>query len=151
MSDAFGVQHSIKWRDGGLEHMVNVRGADEYEFEQRAEWVIKNAQLFTDLAELFRAANVVTGTVTTPDSNMNSTPAPAASSGGMETDSDRYGNTYVYGHPDAPDLPDGRGKYIQKDWEDRNGTRRKAWVDPIDGPRPFSKGEQKAKTIWIRD
>lgn len=150
MSEQFALQHSIKWRDGSLEHMVNVRGADEFEFEQRAEWVIKNAQLFTDLAALFAAANTVATTSAPANSNMNSTPQAAPQpAGGMEVETDKYGNTYVYGHPDAPDLPDGRGKYVQKDWEDRNGNRRKAWIDPIDGPRPFSKGAEKAKIIWL--
>jgi hypothetical protein len=66
-----------------------------------------------------------------------------------ETVSDRYNNNYTYHHPDAPDLPDGRGKYILKEWTSKAGKRLKAWVDPVKGPKPFSPGAAEADIIWV--
>lgn len=75
--------------------------------------------------------------------------APPASTGGIEVVTNKYGAKFTYGHPDAPDLEDGRGKYIQKDWITAKGERKRAWVDPTDGPKPAKPGASKAATIWI--
>ena len=70
--------------------------------------------------------------------------------GNVETLNDRYGNRYTYGLADAPSLPDGRGKYVRKDWTSQQGKALKAWVDPAKGPKPVAKGENEAEIIWIR-
>lgn len=75
-------------------------------------------------------------------------PAPALSV--VQALADKYGNEWTYGLPDAPPLPDGRGRYARKDWRDRSGVERHAWVDPAKGPRPFAVGTSEAAIIWIR-
>lgn len=70
------------------------------------------------------------------------------SSGGEETVEDKYENKWTYNQANAPELPDGRGKYAWKDWVDANGKRRRAWVDPAKGPKPFARGEKEAPIIW---
>lgn len=69
-------------------------------------------------------------------------------SAGPEVETDKYGNKFTYNHPDAKDLPDGRGKYILKEWRSQAGKDLKAWVDPIKGPRPARKGDDEAPIIW---
>jgi hypothetical protein len=76
-------------------------------------------------------------------------PAPAAAPTGLEMVQDRWGNTFTYGHPSAPDLPDGRGKYIQKSGVSKAGKPYLAWVDPAKGPKPAQPGAVEAKPIYI--
>lgn len=86
-------------------------------------------------------ANAQAGLGGTVISNSN----PAA---GPEIETDKYGAKFTYNHPDAPDLSDGRGKYVLKEWRSQAGKDLKAWVDPIKGPRPARKGEAEAQIIW---
>lgn len=72
----------------------------------------------------------------------------SAPSGSNEMVLDKYKNEWTYNLPNAPNLPDGRGKYAFKNWVDANGKRRKAWVDPSKGPKPFEKGTSEAPIIW---
>jgi len=66
----------------------------------------------------------------------------------IDTQMDRYGNEWTYGHPDAPDLPDGRGKYARKKGTNKAGRAYVGWFDPVKGPKPFSKGAVEAEPIW---
>lgn len=86
-------------------------------------------------------ANAQSGLGGTVISNNN----PAA---GPEVETDKYGAKFTYNHPDAPDLADGRGKYVLKEWRSQAGKDLKAWVDPVKGPRPARKGEAEAQIIW---
>ena len=74
-------------------------------------------------------------------------PAPAPQ-GGLEEMVDKYGAKFTYGIADAPALPDGRGHYVFKEWTDRNGKARKAYVDPVKGPKPAKPGASEAPIIW---
>lgn len=78
-------------------------------------------------------------------------PAPAASAGAIETVTDRYGNQWTYGLPDAPDLPDGRGKYAKKRGTSKQGKAYVGWFDPAKGPKPFTPGAVEAETIWAKN
>jgi len=78
-------------------------------------------------------------------------PAPAASAGAIETVTDRYGNQWTYGLPDAPDLPDGRGKYAKKRGTSKQGKAYVGWFDPAKGPKPFQPGAVEAETIWAKN
>lgn len=69
-------------------------------------------------------------------------------SAGPEVETDKYGAKFTYNHPDAKALPDGRGKYILKEWRSQAGKDLKAWVDPVKGPRPARKGDDEAPIIW---
>jgi hypothetical protein len=91
------------------------------------------------------ASQAVATAASTLGATVTSNNTPAA---GPEIETDRYGAKYTYNHPDSPDLPDGRGKYVLKEWTSKQGKDLKAWVDPIKGPRPARSGEAEAPIIW---
>jgi hypothetical protein len=68
----------------------------------------------------------------------------------IEVVKDKYGNEWTYGHPDAPDLPDGRGKYAKKKGTSKAGKAYVGWFDPAKGPKPFTVGAVEAETIWTK-
>lgn len=68
----------------------------------------------------------------------------------IEVVKDKYGNEWTYGHPDAPDLPDGRGKYAKKKGTSKAGKAYVGWFDPAKGPKPFKPGVAEAETIWTK-
>lgn len=78
------------------------------------------------------------------------TPAAPAAAAAIEVIKDRYGNEWTYGHPDAPDLPDGRGKYAKKKGMSKAGKAYTGWFDPAKGPKPFQPGAVEAETIWAK-
>jgi hypothetical protein len=85
------------------------------------------------------------------DAGLNPTPVSAGSSpASIEVIKDRYGNEWTYGHPDAPDLPDGRGKYAKKKGISKAGKAYTGWFDPAKGPKPFTPGAVEAETIWAK-
>lgn len=74
----------------------------------------------------------------------------ASSPQAIEVVKDKYGNEWTYGHPDAPALPDGRGKYAKKKGVSKAGKAYVGWFDPAKGPKPFSPGAVEAETIWTK-
>lgn len=74
----------------------------------------------------------------------------AATPQAIEVVKDKYGNEWTYGHPDAPNLPDGRGKYAKKKGVSKAGKAYVGWFDPAKGPKPFSPGVTEAETIWTK-
>jgi hypothetical protein len=68
----------------------------------------------------------------------------------IEVVKDKYNNEWTYGHPDAPDLPDGRGKYAKKKGVSKAGKNYVGWFDPAKGPKPFTVGAVEAETIWTK-
>jgi hypothetical protein len=66
----------------------------------------------------------------------------------IETIKDKWNNEWTYNHPDAPDLPDGRGKYALKKGVGKTGKAYTGWFDPAKGPKPFAKGAVEADAIW---
>ena len=52
----------------------------------------------------------------------------------IDTQVDEYGNEWTYGHPDAPDLPDGHDKYARKKRQNKAGRVYVGWFDPVKGP-----------------
>jgi hypothetical protein len=68
----------------------------------------------------------------------------------IEVIKDKYGNEWTYGHPDAPELPDGRGKYAKKKGVSKAGKNYVGWFDPAKGPKPFTVGATEAETIWTK-
>lgn len=154
----FAIQGNYKWGPPRAEHMLNIQGDSPEEFEVNLEWVTDNIQSIVAVGDLLNGASVVTATLSTANGNMAatvSTPAaaaaPAASDTGLTIEEDRWGKKFAYGHPDAPDLPDGRGKYILKFVKLKSGEEKKVWVDPAEGPRPCKPGSAKAKQIWVNE
>jgi len=86
------------------------------------------------------------------DAGLNPTPvaAGATTPAAIEVIMDRYGNEWTYGHPDAPALPDGRGKYAKKKGTSKAGKAYVGWFDPAKGPKPFTPGATEAETIWAK-
>jgi hypothetical protein len=85
------------------------------------------------------------------DAGLNPTPvATGTTPQAIEVIMDRYGNEWTYGHPDAPALPDGRGKYAKKKGISKAGKSYIGWFDPAKGPKPFTPGAVEAETIWAK-
>lgn len=85
------------------------------------------------------------------DAGLNPQPVAAGSAPqSIEVVKDKYGNEWTYGHPDAPDLPDGRGKYAKKKGVSKAGKAYTGWFDPAKGPKPFKPGAVEAETIWAK-
>lgn len=151
----FAIQGNYKWGPPRAEHMLNVQGDSPEEFEHNLDWVTDNIQSIVAVGDLLNGASVATATFAQVDSNIAATvTTPAASSGtgeGLSVEEDRWGKKFAYGHPDAPDLPDGRGKYILKFVKLKSGEEKKVWVDPAEGPRPCKPGSAKAKQIWVNE
>jgi hypothetical protein len=81
---------------------------------------------------------------------VSETPAAPTQAAAIEVMMDRYGNEWTYGHPDAPALPDGRGKYAKKKGTSKAGKAYVGWFDPAKGPKPFAPGAVEAETIWTK-
>lgn len=56
-----------------------------------------------------------------------------ASTDGPQVATDKYGNTWTYGLPNAPETTS-RGAFVLKSWVDKTGKPRKKWFDPAAGP-----------------
>jgi hypothetical protein len=85
------------------------------------------------------------------DAGLNPQPVAAGTTPqSIEVVKDKYGNEWTYGHPDAPDLPDGRGKYAKKKGISKAGKSYTGWFDPAKGPKPFKPGAVEAETIWAK-
>ena len=84
------------------------------------------------------------------DAGLNPSPVAPAGATAIEVIQDRYGNEWTYGHPDAPALPDGRGKYAKKKGISKAGKSYIGWFDPAKGPKPFTPGAVEAETIWAK-
>lgn len=148
----FAIQANYKWGAPRSEHMLNIQGDDTTEFELNLEWCRENIQEIVAVGDLLSAASVVTVAMGSSGPIATASPAAAAApSGGVEEVSDKWGKKFVYGLPDAPDLPDGRGKYILKYVQLKDKSTKKVWVDPVEGPKPCKPGEEKAKQIWVNE
>ena len=149
MSDE--VRHKITAKILG--DLRTVQG-DTYE-EYQAEQDKAIAGLDKDLA-FVQAAHAVTNAAPLTQAQPAVAPEPQAApaqpapepQGGLEEMTDKYGAKFTYGIADAPALPDGRGYYVFKEWTDRNGKARKAYVDPVKGPKPAKPGASEAPIIW---
>ena len=96
----------------------------------------------------FVNTNIDTAVQVLADAGLN--PQPNSNPLSIEVIKDRYGNEWTYGHPDAPDLPDGRGKYAKKKGISKAGKAYTGWFDPSKGPKPFTPGAVEAETIWSK-
>lgn len=134
--------------------LFTVRGNTAEEFDANLTAAIISG-LHDKAAALIEAINGTARERVTPTIQQEQpvapiTAAPAAPSG-LEILQDRWGNKYTYGHPDAPDLGDGRGKYIQKSGVSKAGKPYIAWVDPIKGPKPARPGASEAPPIYLNN
>lgn len=68
---------------------------------------------------------------------------------GPETVENKHGDKFTYNHPDAKEIEPGVQEVL-REWTDRNGKARKAFVDPAKGPKPCSPGNRDKDYIrWV--
>jgi len=103
----------------------------------------------TQAAAIAAVKEAMPGTVVTETVAAAPAAAAPAAAASPEMVNDKYGNAFTYNHPEAPALPDGRGLYVLKEWRDKNGKARKAFVDPVKGPKPFPAGAAEAPIVWV--
>jgi hypothetical protein len=131
--------------------LLTVRGTTVDEFMDRVQELAADPRLTDALTELQSISGVAVAKTMLGATEIAAPAAPAAApaaAGAPEVVKNQYGNVFTYNHPEAPDLPDGRGKYVFKEWSDKSGKQRKAFVDPIKGPKPFPPGATEAPTKW---
>lgn len=131
-----------------------IRGNTIDELYSRLEEFTNNpgiSDLISDFRSMVGAAQSHGAAVATVKENLGGTvvSTSTSSAGGPETMTDRFGGEWTYNHPDAPDLPDGRGKYAMHAWKAKSGKFLKAWKDPSKGPKPFTPGAEEAAIVWI--
>ena len=68
-----------------------------------------------------------------PASEVQSRSNAASTTDGPQVATDKYGNTWTYNLPNAPESST-RGAFILKSWVDKTGKPRKKWFDPAAGP-----------------
>jgi hypothetical protein len=90
-------------------------------------------------------------TIAAVAASFNATPVAAASAGGGAQEvRDRYGNLWIYNHPEAPECA--RGKMVLKHGTAQaTGKPYKGWFDPAAGPQwagPKVPKEEQSQTIW---
>jgi hypothetical protein len=96
-------------------------------------------------------AQAAAPTVAAVAAAFNATPVAAASTpGGAQEVRDRYGNLWIYNHPEAPECA--RGKMVLKHGTAQaTGKPYKGWFDPAAGPQwagPKVPKEEQFQTIW---
>lgn len=136
--------------------LLTVRGENVDQFANRLIELATDTRVVSALENLQKLATGGHGTAVgvvqaaMPGSVvLDTSPTIVTSTGGPEQVTDQFGNLFTYDHPDAPVLADGRGKMVFKSWRDRNGVHRKAFMDPIKGPRPCSPGTDLAPIQFV--
>jgi hypothetical protein len=156
-SETTKIQINFKTGAGHDAALINVYADNGDDLLVQLDALTENIAHILSVKQLLQAGGHVEQTIALAPSQPeqpSATPPPVvvhgSQPGTVETLNDRYGNRFTYGLNDAPSLPDGRGKYVRKDWTSQQGKALKAWVDPAKGPKPFAKGEQEAEIVWIR-
>lgn len=133
--------------------LLTVRGETVSQFVDRLRELAEDPQIEEALGTV-QALGGVAAAVAGLGATVIASTAPAtaptpSTSEGPTLLTDKYGGEWTYNHPDAPDLPDGRGKYALHAWKSKAGKFLKAWKDPAKGPKPFSPGSEEAPLIWV--
>lgn len=121
-------------------------------------------ELETGLNDLSMVATLIKSTATELGGGSSSAPSAASvaaslgatvvstptSPNGSQEVRDRYGNLWVYNHPEAPDSARGR-MVLKHGTAQATGKPYKGWFDPAAGPQwsgPKVPKEQQIQTIW---
>lgn len=133
--------------------LLTIRGESVDQFAERLMELAADPRIAEALGEV-QSINGVAAAVRGLNATVVATASPvveAAAPGQPEVQMDQYGGKWTYGLTDAPDLPDGRGKYVFREWTDKGGKARRAWWDPAYQYAPkkgFPSGATEAKPIW---
>lgn len=160
MAEDFKYQLSVKTGPGYEASMLNVRANDPDELAYLIEQAQTVVPAVVALQGSLQAAGAV-ASIAAPNQApaIEATPpqvqswAGPAATAGPEVLTDRYGGRWTYGLTDAPDLPDGRGKYVRHDWTSRDQKPYSAWKDPAakGAPKPFTPSPSgEAPIRWIK-
>jgi hypothetical protein len=147
-ADTPGVKTQLNFKTSqGTLVNVYLYSYDEDEIRKSLESIANVTPEINAVETLYNAQGTLKEALGATTIEHKNSPAPVGD-GTNEMLTDKYGNEWTYNLPNAPELPDGRGRYVFKNWIDANGKRRKAWFDPAKGPKPFAKGTSEAPTIW---
>ena len=141
------LQVNFKLSDGTL---LNIYADNAQELESLLTTIQDTAPLVQGVSQSLGSA-VRSSTVSSSGSGSANGSSGFASSGEGERVPDRYGNTWVYGIPTAPDCANGK-MVLKEGVSEKTGKPYKGWYDPAAGPRwngPKIAQEFRAKTIWI--
>ena len=136
------LQVNFKLSDGTL---LNVYADNAEELESLLTTIQDTAPLVQSVSQ---SLGNTPRTATVSSSGQATAPAPT---GEGERVPDKYGNTWVYGIPTAPDCANGK-MVLKEGISEKTGKPYKGWYDPAAGPRwngPKIAQEFRAKTIWI--
>lgn len=135
-------QVNFKTPDGTL---INLYAASKEELEALLTAASDFSALIVSTSQAF-GGSAPAATVYASSSAVASAP----SAGGEETINDKYGNTWVYNSPSAPECS--RGKMVLKHGKAQaTGKPYKGWFDPAAGPKWTGAKvpkDQQAATIW---
>jgi hypothetical protein len=141
--DSTKLQVNFKLSDGTL---INVYAGDQAELESLLTTIQDTASLVQSVSQSL--GNVARPTAVPASQQGAGVSAPT---GEGERVPDKYGNTWVYNIPTAPDCANGK-MVLKEGISDKTGKPYKGWYDPAAGPRwqgPKIAAEFRAKTIWI--
>lgn len=132
--------------------LLTIRGETVDQFADRLMELAADPRITEALSDVQAISGVAAAVNGLNATVVETTAAPQAAAevapGQPEVVFDKYRGKWTYGLADAPDLPDGRGKYVFREWTDKNGKARRAFWDPAAGPKPFTPGQSEAKPIW---
>lgn len=124
--------------------LINLYAASKEELESLLNTAQDFSPLIASVVQSYKGT-----TASAPVQNTAVTSAPV-STGGEQTVTDKYGNTWVYNHPSAPECA--RGKMVLKHGKAQaTGKPYKGWFDPASGPNWAGAKvpkDQQAATIW---
>ena len=145
-AEGIKFQVNYKLNDGTL---VNLYASTVTELETGLADIAMNAtNIKTTGMEL--GGGAAAPTVASITQSFNATPVVA---GGGDTVVDKYGNTWIYNLPEAPEC--GRGKMVLKHGKAQaTGKPYRGFYDPAKGPKwtgPKIPVESQAKVIWDND
>lgn len=141
-NDSTKLQVNFKLSDGTL---INVYADSAQELESLLTTIQDTAPLVQSVSQSLGNSG---RTSTFSGGGQASAPAPV---GEGERVADKYGNTWIYGIPSAPDCANGK-MVLKEGISEKTGKPYKGWYDPAAGPRwqgPKIAQEFRAKTIWI--
>ena len=129
--------------------LLTVRGETVDEFASRLMELASNAMAVDAITDLQALGGHAAAISTVKEEVGGTVVSVTPQSGGPREVNDQWGNVWTYGLAEAPALPDGRGQYAKKNWTDKSGKARVAWVDPSRGPESFPKGQAEAPIKFI--
>jgi hypothetical protein len=149
--DSTKLQANFKLPDGTL---INIYATSQAELEAQLTTVQDVAELIKSTAlalgsagNVAHAAKALNATPVVDTPPFNSAPATP---GGAQDVRDKYGNLWIYNHPQAPECA--RGKMVLKHGTAQaTGKPYKGWFDPAAGPNwagPKIAKEEQFQTVW---